>query len=98
MVPPQGLTPEPSPTCIFVCLGVEALISCLGLAKAGFLFSPPYCVALFCFTGTYPRPSLWPSACCSLLLGSWWCARPHLCIFVFYFVFVLFCFFTSHSV
>ena len=39
----------------------------------------PGCFILFCFTGTYPRPSLWPSAC-SLATGGWWwwCARQHL--------------------
>ena len=48
---------------------------------------------LFCFTGTYPRPSLWPSACCPHLTGKLVVrASPSYNILVSYLVFVLFVF------
>ena len=51
------------------------------------------CFILFCLVsiGTYPRPSIWPSAC-SLVPGGWWCAHPRL------YIRVVFYFFTSHGV
>ena len=57
------------------------------------VFSPLLYFVLFCFTGTYPRPSLWPSACCTP--GSWWCA---VLIFIFYVICSFSFFFTSYSV
>ena len=80
----------PSPP-FAVALGLLSLRISLSLCEL--VFSPLFYFILFCFTGTYPRPSLWPSACCTP--GSWWCAVP---IFIFYIIFSSSFFFTSHSV
>ena len=58
------------------------------------MFSPLFYLIMFCFVllARIPVPPSGRLPAAPILLGSWWCARPHLIIFLCHILF-LFCLF-----